>query len=91
LKFTVVPQRAFAGNDIDIHLDAEKGETIAIVKVCLDDLTIWEKPAEFGCVDWQMKFSGIGDAAPGMEHKLVITVIDDKGESKSSEHHWQDS
>lgn len=44
MKFTITYQRAMAGNDVDVQVDAEDKETIASVRCSLDGF-------EIGCDD----------------------------------------
>ncbi len=75
MKFSIVCQRAFVGNDIDLQIDAEAEEVIVGVTCSLDgtdvasdDLT--DAPAIF----YHRSFSQVGEAQPGQVHKLVVAV-----------------
>jgi hypothetical protein len=90
MKFTIQRNRAIAGNDITVGIEAEGNEVIAHVTTNLDGFDIGDDEVDPPSVSFERQFLQAGDASPHLEHRLVVTVTDSQGNTKSAARLWQD-
>jgi hypothetical protein len=90
MKFTIQRNRAIAGNDITVGIEAEGNEVIAHVTTNLDGFDIGDDEVDPPSVSFERQFLQAGDASPHLEHRLVVTVTDSQGNAKSAARLWQD-
>lgn len=90
MKFTIQHQRAVAGNDIVVGIEAEGSEQIARVTTTLDGFDLADDPLDPPSVSYERQFLQAGDASPHREHQLTVTVSDPAGQMKSADRRWQD-
>src|SRR5215467_3464945 len=81
MKFNITYQRALAGNDIDVQIDAEDKETIGSVRCSLDGFEIGcDDLSDTPVVSFHRSFPQAGDARSGQTHKFVVEVGGGNGE-----------
>jgi hypothetical protein len=90
MKFTLSYARALLGNDIDIQIEAEDGETINRVTVLLDGFQLSDELLQESSVSYQRTFLQAGSAGPHNEHKLTVAATDMNGNHTSATREWQD-
>jgi len=90
MKFTLNHSRALSGNDISVGMEAEGEETIQRVETKLDGSSPVEDELEDSIDSYQRVFSGAGEAGPGTEHTLVVTMEQDDGKVHSWACTWTD-
>ena len=90
MKFTLNHSRALTGNDISVDVEAEGEEAIQRVETKLDGFSVGEDELENSSDSYQRVFSGAGEAGPGTEHTLVVTVEQGDGKVHSSTCIWTD-
>jgi hypothetical protein len=90
MKFTIQRTRAIAGNDITVGIEAEGNEVISHVTTNLDGFDIGDDDVDPPSVSFEREFLQAGDASPHLEHRLVVTVTDSQGNTKSADRRWQD-
>ena len=90
MKFTIQRNRAITGNDITVGIEAEGNEVIAHVTTNLDGFDIGDDEVDPPSVSFERQFLQAGDASPHLEHRLVVTVTDSQGNTKSAARLWQD-
>jgi len=91
MKFSIQHNRAIAGNDITVGVEAEGTEVIAHVTTNLDGFDIGDDEVDPASVSYERQFLQAGDASPLSPHKLVITVTDSQGIRKAADRRWQDA
>jgi hypothetical protein len=91
MKFSTQRQRAIAGNDLVIGIEAERDELIARVACVLDGAELGSDELDPPAVSYQRDFSHVGNAGPRMAHELKITVTDSDGKAKVAVRRWEDS
>jgi len=90
VKFTIQHQRAVAGNDIVVGIEAEGNEQIARVTTTLDGFDLADDMLDPPSVSYERQFLQAGDASPHREHQLTVTASDPGGQMKSADRRWQD-
>lgn len=89
MKFSIQRNRAIAGNDIIVGVEAE-GEAISHVTTNLDGFDIGDDDVDPPSVSFERQFLQAGDASPHLQHRLVVTVTDPQGNTKSADRRWED-
>jgi len=90
MKFSIQHNRAVAGNNITVGIEAEANEVISHVATNLDGFEIGDDVVDPPSVSFEHEFLQAGDASPHLEHRLVVTVTDTQGNTKSADRRWQD-
>jgi len=90
MKFTLNHSRALSGNDISVDLEAEGEEKIQRVETKLDGFSLGADVLEDSSDSYQRVFSGVGDAGPGTDHTLVVSVEQGDGKTHSATCMWTD-
>ncbi|RRA49422.1 hypothetical protein [Acidipila sp. EB88] len=90
MTFTVTHARAFVGTDLTVHVVASDKDSIASVAIVLDGMTLEELELGSGTDDYTRSFAGVGRGEPGMDHVLVVTVLDGSGVTHGSTTRWSD-
>jgi hypothetical protein len=92
MKFTIACQRAAIGNDIDLEIEADKGESMFAVICTLDGFEIsTDDFRETPVVSYHRTFSQVGEARPGETHRLLVEVRGRDGEpSRFAGRIWTD-
>ncbi len=90
MKFTIQRNRAIAGNNITVGIEAEANEVISHVTTNLDGFDIGDDEVDPPCVSFEREFLQAGDASPHLDHRLVVTVTDTQENTKSADRRWQD-
>lgn len=90
MKFKLAYQRALMGNDIDVQIEAEGKEVMANVQIVLDGFDLVNEPLDPPAIQYQRTILQAGNAAPHMEHSLVVTAIDTAGTGRTGTRKWQD-
>jgi hypothetical protein len=83
--------RALIGNDIQVTVGCEKDEAIASVDTELDEFTLANDTLADGSQSYERVFSSAGDARPGQEHRLVVSVTTGDGTTHSATSIWVDA
>jgi len=91
MKFSIQHSRAVAGNDIIVGVEAEENEVIAHVTANLDGFDIGDDEIDPASVSYERQFLHAGDASPLLQHKLLVTVTDTQGNTKTADRRWQDA
>ena len=91
MKFSFQRQRAVAGNDLVIGVEAENDELITHVAFTLDGFELGTDELDPPAVSYQRSFPVVGSAGPRNEHTLKITVTDPNGKTKIAVRRWEDS
>jgi hypothetical protein len=91
MKFSFQRQRAVAGNDLVIGVEAENDELIAHVACTLDGFEVGTDELDPPAVSYERSFPGVGSAGPRKEHTLKITATDPNGKTKIAVRRWEDS
>ena len=90
MKFSIQHQRALAGNDITVGIEAEGKEVISHVTVTLDGFGIGEDALDPPAVSYQREWLQVGSASPHLDHQLTVTVTDTQGNTLSADRIWED-
>jgi hypothetical protein len=90
MKFSIQHNRAIAGNDITVGVEAVENEVIAHVTTNLDGFDIGDDEVDPPSVSYERQFLHAGDASPLLQHELMVTVTDTQGNKKSADRRWQD-
>jgi hypothetical protein len=90
IKFSIQHQRAIAGNDITIGIEADGDQVISRVTTTLDGFDLGDDELDPACSSYERQFLQAGDAAPHMEHELVVTATDAEGKTTSADRRWED-
>jgi hypothetical protein len=92
MKFTIAWQRALVGNDANVRIEAEAEEIIVGVTCSLDNVQIGsDELSGAPSIFFQRSFSQVGEARPGLQHKLIVEVRGKNGEpSKFATNVWTD-
>lgn len=90
MKFTLAYQRALAGNDIDVQIQAEGREIISNVQIVLDGFDLINETVDPPAIQYQRTILQAGSAAPHMEHSLVVTATGTDGKTNTATRKWQD-
>ena len=90
MRFSIQHSRAIAGNDIIVGVEAEGNEVIARVTTSLDGFDIGDDEIDPASVSYERQFLHAGDASPLLQHKLLVTVTDTQGNTKTADRRWQD-
>jgi hypothetical protein len=90
MKFSIQHNRAIAGNDITVGVEAEGNEVISHVAVNLDGFDIGDDEVDPPSVSYERQFLQAGDASPHLEHELKVSVTDTQGNNKTADRRWQD-
>ena len=91
MKISMKHARALVGNDIAVNVGTDKDEAIASVDVELDGFTIANDTLADGSESYERAFSKAGDARPGEEHTLVVSVTTSDGATHSATSIWTDA
>jgi hypothetical protein len=91
VKFSIQHNRAVAGNDITIGLEAEGNEVISHVTANLDGFDIGDDEVAPASVSYERQFLQAGDASPHLQHELIVTVTDSQGNAKTANRRWEDA
>jgi hypothetical protein len=90
MKFTLNHSRAFTGNDISVVVESDGEESIQRVETKLDGFSLGEDALEDSSESYERVFRGAGDAGPGIEHTLVVSVEQRDGKIHRSTCKWTD-
>jgi hypothetical protein len=90
MKFSIRHNRAIAGNDITVGLEAEGNEIIAHVTTTLDGFDIGDDEINPASVSYERQFLQTGNASPHLQHELIVTVTDTRGNTKTADRRWED-
>jgi hypothetical protein len=92
MKFNISYQRAVAGNDIEVQIEAEGEEVIVSVDYNLDGFDLdRDDLSDAPVVFFHRTLSQVGDASPGKRHKLTVGVHGKAGEpTKNGSRVWTD-
>jgi hypothetical protein len=90
MKFSIQRNRAIAGNDITVGVEADGNEVISHVTTNLDGFDIGDDEVDPPSISFERQFLQAGDAGPHMQHKLLVTVTDSQGNMKNADRRWQD-
>lgn len=82
--------RSVVGNDLTVVVEVEEGEAIAEVAIEYDDFDLARESLNPPVQSYTKSFRQQGDAAPGMEHRLVATAFDVGGKSATAVSEWTD-
>jgi hypothetical protein len=91
MKFSLQHNRALAGNDITVGVEAEGNEVIAHITTNLDGFDIGDDELDPASVSYERQFLQAGDATPLSQHELIVTVTDTQGNTKTADRRWQDA
>jgi hypothetical protein len=91
VKFSIQHNRAVAGNDITVGLEAEGNEVISHVTANLDGFDIGDDEVAPASVSYERQFLQAGDASPHLQHELIVTVTDSQGNAKTANRRWEDA
>src|ERR1700674_4360944 len=91
MKFSIQHNRAIAGNDITVGLEAEGNEVISHVTTNLDGFDIGDDELDPASVSYERQFLQAGDASPHLQHELIVTATDTPGNTKTADRRWQDA
>lgn len=90
MTFTSTHARAFTGTDITVTVQAGAHESISSVSVTFDADDLDESQVPPGTENYSRSFSHTGASVPGMDHTLVITVMDQDGAPHGATTRWSD-
>lgn len=90
MKFTVAHSRAFMGSNISVEITTDGDELIRSVNIELDGWAIEALVLDAGTSEYKREFSGVGDAASGMDHILIVSAMDQNLNPHSSTTRWTD-
>jgi hypothetical protein len=91
MRFSIQHNRAIAGNDITVGIEADGNEVIAHVTTNLDGFDIGDDDIDPPSVSYEQQFLQAGDASPHMQHELIVTVTDTQGNTKTADRRWEDA
>ena len=91
MKIDATHKRALTGNDITVSAQAEKGEVITDVNSQLDEFTLADDELSPASESYQREFPQAGDAGPGMNHKLIVTVTTTDAKTHTATWIWVDA
>ena len=91
MKFSIQHNRAIAGNDITVGVEAEGNEAISHITTNLDGFDIADDEVNPPSVSYGRQFLQAGDASPHLQHELIVTVTDTQGNTKTADRRWQDA
>ena len=91
VTFSATHTRAFSGSDLTVTVTAGEKESIADVMVQLDGMVLEQLELSDGTESYSRTFSGAGGSAPGMDHTLIVTALDEHGATHSATTRWSDS
>jgi hypothetical protein len=90
MKFSIQHNRAIVGNDITVGLEAEGSEVISHVTTTLDGFDIGDDEIDPASVSYERQFLQVGNASPHLQHELIVTVTDTRGNTKTADRRWED-
>jgi hypothetical protein len=92
MKFTIACQRAVAGNDIDLQIEAEAAEEIVGVTCLLDGSEISSDDLRgTPVISYHRTVGQAGEARPGQTHHLIVEVrVKNEGPSRFATRIWTD-
>jgi hypothetical protein len=92
MEFTITWQRALLGNDVDVRIKAEAEEIIVGVTCSLDNVLIGsDELSDAPSLFFQRSFIQVGEARPGLPHRLIVEVRGKDGEpSRFATSVWTD-
>jgi hypothetical protein len=90
MKFAIQHQRAVAGNDITVGVEAEGDQVISHVTTSLDGFDLGDDDLNPPSSSYERQFLQAGDASPHRDHELVVTVTDAQGKTTRADRRWQD-
>jgi hypothetical protein len=90
MHFTLKRARATIGQDIDVCVDADTGQTIARVFTELDGFTLADDTLVSETLHYERTFPHAGSGSSGATHTLTITATDQSGKAASATKIWMD-
>jgi hypothetical protein len=90
MTFTATHARGFIGTDITVTVVAGVKESIGTVTVMLDGHELDQTQLSPGTDSYTHSFSRAGSGAPGMEHMLEVSAIDQDGNPHNAVTQWTD-
>lgn len=90
MKFAIQHQRAIAGNDITVGIEADGDQVISHVTITLDGFDLADDELDPPSSSYEHQFLQAGDAAPHMAHELIVTATDAAGKTTSANRRWED-
>jgi len=90
MKFSIQHNRAIAGNDILVGIEADGDEVFSHVTTNLDGFDIADDEIDPPSVSYERQFLQAGDASPHQQHELIVTVTDIQGKTKTANRRWED-
>ena len=90
MTFTITHARAFAGNDLSIKVAGSSDENIAAITVTYDGFQLEDLELPPATESYERIFSQAGQAGPGTDHTLEVTVRDRCGNQHGSVTSWTD-
>ena len=91
MKFTLNHARSITGNDISVHVEADKGNAIRRVRTVLDGFELADDPLDAESDSYERTFSNAGTAGPGNEHRLLVSAEQSDNKTHSATSIWVDS
>jgi hypothetical protein len=91
MKISFKHQRALAGNDLTVGVEAEGKERISHVTITLDGFAIVDDGVDPPGVSYERQLLQAGDASPLLPHQLTITITDPEGNISSADRRWEDA
>jgi hypothetical protein len=90
MKATLRHSRAIMGNDIQVSLEASGSEQLQLVRTTLDSFTLAEDQFDEPQSSFERDFSQAGDAAPDMDHELIVEATNTAGKTARWSARWTD-
>lgn len=90
LKFQTSHSRALLGNDVIVSVQADGDERIARVEIQLDRFTIADDILNTPAESYERDFHQVGNAGPGTEHSLMVSVVCMEGTTHGATTFWTD-
>jgi hypothetical protein len=75
---------------VDVVVKGGAGQLIANVTTVLDGFPIGDVDLSPPEDSYERTWQQVGTGAPNQTHKVVVTVVDDKGNRSSASKTWQD-
>jgi hypothetical protein len=91
MHFKTSHQRSVTGNNIHVEIDYGTNEAITNVKIELDGFILADDDLAEPSDSYQNDFLNAGDAAPLMEHTLLVTATSKEDAEHSSTTNWVDA
>lgn len=92
MEFIITWQRALVGNNVNVRIRTEAEEIIVGVTCSLDNVLIGsDELSDAPSLFFQRSFIQVGEARPGLPHRLIVEVRGKDGEpSRFATSVWTD-